>query len=281
MGTIRENRFLYKVRWHNRLIEPYVERCHRWLIASTRTHQNKESPFQVHISPPRKLEERWNRFSISHFFAQTYNASLGILEHHGPVSFDSMEFSRIYKARFSTLYRSQIAIYIDPIWRNISTTLQQREFFILQSLNNRYACISKRYFDSENHTLYQLQKTQFTRIIQQREFHFRFFDGYKTNNNILHNQQYLGNLALVRRLFAVSWSSYENTVPPTFIHNVSLLRRKRSLDQAFVNLKKNILDNEENFCKQPIYKFKTNNTLITSRPTFHSPIKQIRPFKSQ
>merc|ERR1712187_910685 len=51
-------------------------------------------------------------------------------------------------------------------------------------------------------------------------------------------------------------------------------------DQAFVNLKKNILDNEENFCKQPFYQCTITKTLTIDKTKISSPSPSIKRFKS-
>ena len=141
------------------------------------------------------------------------------------------EFSRKRKARNSFINSVPISTYVDALitsqipitnfLRAISTRQQQRELCVAQNIIIDYISTVRNYLKNNNNLSNPFRTVQ-----------------NQTNN--IFNQQYVGNLQFVRRLFVTCWDNRIN-----FITEVILLRRNLSLDQKILNKKTNIFEHEE------------------------------------
>ena len=159
---------------------------------------------------------------------QSYLGSIRIKDLQQKVFYSSLtEFYRKHNARSSFLHRGPILRYIDffiktrsPIkgwFRDLSTAQQQNDFYRARNVLNDYVN-SFRYYTKMSDPLYDKKNSRFSNIqIQyvswQQELHANLFWGNRSCINSIYSQQYVGNLQLIRRLFAISWSKYENSIP--------------------------------------------------------------------
>nr|YP_009139352.1 inner membrane protein translocon [Lepidodinium chlorophorum]BAR72326.1 inner membrane protein translocon [Lepidodinium chlorophorum] len=143
------------------------------------------------------------------------------------------EFLRKHKSSRSIVTRTPVLIYIDiflnsqtpqkNVSKNISTRQQQREINRAQHILIKYISTFRFYF-----TRRETVTNPFRNMFSQSQIN----DAYR--------QQLVGNLQIVRRLFATFWWQFDNSIP-----NTSLMRRKLSLDHITLENTKNIFEHEE------------------------------------
>jgi hypothetical protein len=167
-----------------------------------------------------------------------------------------VEFSQKQNARHSPLHRGPILRYIDfliktrsPImgwYRDFSTRQQQHDLYRARLAINDYIMFSRRYSEFGKNSLETKKNQVLTGILDWRKQFINDSGGIRSRSNRVYSQQYIGNLQLVRRLFAISWSSKENSVPFHFNRKEKIIhRRKISLDQITFDQQKTIFEHEE------------------------------------
>jgi hypothetical protein len=192
----------------------------------------------------------------------SYLASIGKLEPDKIIRYSkSTEFYRKRNARQSILHRGPIIIYIDlfrktrsaskGFSREISTRQQQNDLYRARLVMHNYVSSLRKYSESSrdlfnikhSSKLFNLMRQ---RITWQQQILRNIFGGSRSRRNSVYSQQYVGNLQLVRRLFAISWSVHEQIIPSRLqIKEKIIRRRKMALDQRTFDKQKNIFEHEE------------------------------------
>jgi hypothetical protein len=188
--------------------------------------------------------------------------SIGILEPQHTVHYTPREFARKRNARRSFLYHSVVLSYVDKLLRrqtptktplgDMSTRRQQRELYSARIVLSDYIARSRRYSEqnlssiTNSHLKFSNNLAQ--RARWQRQFHFYLFGGSRSRRNSIYSQQYVGNLQLIHRFFAISWHPYENNahiwaLKPT--QAAITIRRKISLDQSILIEREILFEHEE------------------------------------
>jgi hypothetical protein len=234
-------------------VDPLVNRFNRWFrstpnIIDLNREKVPNSLFALYIRTSPFLPSFWS-----------YNRRL---EPEKAVRYSTpAEFFRKRNARKSFLHRGPIFIYIDlfintrsPFMgfsRDITTRQQQNDLYRARLILHDYVNSLRRYSEINPNFLENKQKLKsyfpiFQRISWQQKVAEVIFRGNRSRRNSVYNQQYVGNLQLVRRLFAISWSSSEYLVPFRIQTKEKILRRRKlALDQRTFDRQKNIFEHEE------------------------------------
>jgi len=238
-----------------RNIDRSLDRFNRWFRAISQNTVSEDQISGFSLSHSRKIPESLFVLSTRNFSERSYLASVGLLEPQRTIRYSNRnEFNRKRNARRSPLHRRPIIRYIDILFKtrsktkgfmaDISTRQQQYELFRARSTLQDYILASRRYSIMEEQFSNPDQKSIFfgtlaQRFSWQRELYSHLFGDSRSRSNSLYNQQYVGNLQLVRRLFSISWEPQEQQVP------INKKRRKFSLDQRTFDRQKNIFEHEE------------------------------------
>merc|ERR1712087_308156 len=99
-----------------------------------------------------------------------------------------------------------------------STRQQQNNLYQARLILNDYVNTSRQYFENRERISRvkrnsKIPSTYVRRINWQQEVNMNLFGGNRSRRNSIYSQQYIGNLQLIRRLFAISWSPNENYNP--------------------------------------------------------------------
>jgi hypothetical protein len=230
------------------IVERLENRFSSWFRAIWRIGSGGEDPRKI----PENLFIFIHRDQGAPFLGRTPLEPQRAVRYSGPV-----EFARKRNARRSPLHRGPILRYIDLFIKTqyqtkksnyLSTRQQQRNLYYSRLMLRDYVVTLRRYSDIKETTNQNSQSMsrRVRRIIWQRELHSYLFGGSRRRSSGVYSQQYVGNLQLIRRLFAVSWSSQENSVPSRLqVKKKTFLRRKISLDQITFDAEKNIFEHEE------------------------------------
>nr|BBI28656.1 hypothetical chloroplast RF1 [Dinophyceae sp. MRD-151] len=261
--TPKDFRFNSKIKERPQIIvEHSLNRFNRWFRA-TRRIANREEKEIFNLPLGRSIKVPENLFSLSRrsFSQQSLLSSIGILEPQRATYYSSsIELSRKRNARSSSLHSGPILRYIDLLFKtrsfmdgfssDISTRQQQRNLHVARLILHDYVKTSRSYSEAEQISS-KTHRTSFStrlrrRVSWQRELYSYLFGGGRSRINRIYNQQYLGNLQLLRRLFVVSWSSQDIVIPSQLqVREKILLRRKISFDQITFDKQKNIFEHEE------------------------------------
>jgi hypothetical protein len=317
---IRPNSYLLKR--PQRDIDFSINRFDRWFRATYKIINRESSIFNLPVDPRAKVPRRLFALYTSCSPIQPPQLASGVnvtfLEPDKAIRYSkSIEFSRIRNARRSPLHRGPILRYIDLLIktrspligfsRDISTRQQQNNLYQARLILNDYVNTSRKYFENiekvySTRKNYNISNTSLRRINWQQEVNINLFGGNRSRANSIYSQQYIGNLQLIRRLFAISWSPYENYIPSnlqTKEKKMTVQRRKISLDQITFDRQKNVFEHEEigktiplkitnNYKRKQISKFSLSTikkkkkikkwTLLTknyNKPEFRSEIKPL------
>jgi hypothetical protein len=232
-------------------VEYLWKRFNNWFrVTRRRAVENRD--FEL-ASDIRKMPDNLRAIFYSYFYHQSYLASVGMLEPQKVVRYSSpVEFARKRNARRSPLYRAPIRRYIDLLLKlqfqtgksDISSRQQQYNIHYARLILHDYVNVIRRYSDIPSMTESAPQLSD--SMHWQRELHFHIFGGNRRRSNSVYNQQYVGNLQIIRRLFAISWSSQENFVPVDFQDSTKIfLRRKISMDQRTFETEKSVFERTE------------------------------------
>jgi hypothetical protein len=173
------------------------------------------------------------------------------LESDQPVRYSkSEEFFRKRNARQSLLHRRPIFLYIDSFintrspqigfLRDRTTRQQQNDLYRARLVLHNYVRSLRRYCEIDSDFLADQEKSKrvtpiLQRVSWQQKILENIFGGNRSRRNSVYNQQYIGNIQLIRRLFSVSWSSSEHLIPFRLqtkeIKKKIIRRRKIALDQ--------------------------------------------------
>merc|ERR1712224_495649 len=149
------------------------------------------------------------------FFFKTYSSSIEVSSKNTATRQDQKD-----------LYRSRLALH---------------NYIIAHS---SYSTADKTFFGAHRTSHFSNKLVQYS--LWQRELHFRLFDGSRSRVNNVYSQQHVGNLQIIRRIFAVSWSSHEILIPPYWKTKEKIfLRRKVALDQGNFDDQDNISEHRE------------------------------------
>jgi hypothetical protein len=227
------------------------DRFNRWLRTTTvnAVHSGPNSLFALYIS--------CSPFQALHLasFDQQFESNRTVRYSK------SAELFRKRNARRSLLHRGPILIYIDFFMKTrspligffgeISTRRQQNDLYRARLILHDYITNLRRYSEINNdHLISNKQDPKFFKIVRritwQQKVSENIFGGVRSRRNSVYSQQYVGNLHLIRRLFAISWSFSEQTIPSRLqVKEKVIRRRKIALDQRTFDEQKNIFEHEE------------------------------------
>lgn len=246
-------------------VQVYIYRFDQCIRINKRI-EKKDSlqSFSLSLRDVGKVPEGLFSLSINYSFQRSFVGSVGMIDSKYDIEYAQIiEFFRIHNARISILHRRPILRYIDLLLitrlsvkrfsKNISTRQQQHRLYVAQSMIFDYVIKCRLYSKTEKNMLITSQSQKYRSTYnpipyrnRQRKFYSYFFSNSRSriNNNFI--QQYVGNLQLIHRFFAISWTSDENFAPFSIQRRKQVfIRRKMSLDQIDIEKGKNIFEHEE------------------------------------
>jgi hypothetical protein len=224
-------------------LDPLINRFNHWFRATYNILN-----IQTRDKVPNSLFALYMRSSP---FIPSFWAPSEKLESDQPVRYSkSEEFFRKRNARQSLLHRRPIFLYIDSFintrspqigfLRDRTTRQQQNDLYRARLVLHNYVRSLRRYCEIDSDFLADQEKSKrvtpiLQRVSWQQKILENIFGGNRSRRNSVYNQQYIGNIQLIRRLFSVSWSSSEHLIPFRLqtkeIKKKIIRRRKIALDQ--------------------------------------------------
>jgi hypothetical protein len=271
---IRKNRFLNDTRSNIFIHQDYrlneetrihIERClDRFSHLSHKATKNREERglFGLPLEKSTEMSANLVALSTTYWSHLAYLGSVGRIRPQKIIRYTRpSEFFRKRNARRSPLYYGSILRYMDlllkvrpPIMglsRGLSNGQQQHNLYRTRLISNEYTTTARQYFLRVRNIARNRRRSKtFTKLSQrtifQRELHLhlaRRSHSYVVSNL---NQQYIGNLQIIRRLMAVSWSSCDTPIYSRLRgKRTTFLRRKVRYDLICVNEQRDIFDHEE------------------------------------